>query len=267
MQLMELVDGVPAFSRRESLPFRSKLLVMQARAAFRVVVPEYNRSFIQQALWRIPSRPIVLPNKPIVGIDDSSVIDDKYLGVLERFKTESRKIILYQGVFSIDRNFLAIMDAVDQLGDEYALYLMGVRDDENGARIRAQAEGHKGVVPIPFVHSPQHLAFTRFGRIGLLPYRPGYGRESPLNALYCAPNKLWEYSRYGLPMLGSDVPGLTTLFASEGIGKTVDIDDADAIAVTIRSIEKDYEGYSSRSSAYFNSIDVVEIVRRILEGS
>lgn len=265
MQLMELIEDLPAITHRYSVPFKSRLAIKMARSAYRVVVPEYNRSFIQQAWWKIPKRPAVLPNKPIVRSDLLPAVDERYSSLFRIFENEKRKIILYQGGFADDRGFRGPIEAVEKLGNDYVLYLMGVRDDLDGDRIRLEAKDHSQVVLIPFVPAPQHLAFTHFGYIGLMPYRPSYETGlSPLNALYCAPNKLWEYARFSLPMIGSDVPGLTSIFESKGIGKTVDIDNADAIISAIRYIESDYKSFSERSRLFFDSVDVLKTVQEII---
>ena len=265
IQLMELAEYVPVATQSNKMP-HSNLVPELARRAHRVVVPEYNRSFIQQAWWDLPVRPAVLPNKPLV-VPDSPQIEGKYLPDLERMQSETRRILLYQGVFTADRNFSGFLSASDRLGDDFAFFLMGVRDDSNGAALREQVKNHPNVETLPFIPAPQHLAFTKFGGIGLLPYRPSPGRQSPLNALYCAPNKIWEYARFGLPMIGSEVPGLTSIFERGGIGITCDIDDPDAIVQAAQTINLDYDAFSCRSRAYYDSIDVVEIVRNILEGA
>lgn len=265
MQLMELAEYVPAITVRD-MPFHSSVVPDLARRAHRVVVPEYNRAFIQQAWWRLERLPAVLPNKSVLkasDLDDS--INKVDQGIYNRFKSEARKIILYQGVFSADRDFSKLIQAMDEIGDDYALYLMGVKNCER-ERIESLRDGRKNVVLIPFVPAPLHLAVTKFGHIGLLPYKPVYGRQSPLNALYCAPNKVWEYSKYGLPMIGSEVPGLVSLFAIHGLGVTCDIDNTDAVVRAVRQIERNYETYSDRSKQYFDSVDLAELVQKILDG-
>ena len=45
--------------------------------------------------------------------------------------------------------------------------------------------------------------------IGVLSYFPRSGSIGrTLNPLYCAPNKIFEYSKYGIPMISNDVPAL-----------------------------------------------------------
>lgn len=262
MQLMELAEYVPLFTRRD-MPLHSSVVPELARRAYRVVVPEYNRAFIQQAWWKLERTPAVLPNKSVPN--QSSAHFDNGSEIRDLFESEDRQILLYQGVFTPDRDFSQIVSAMDDLGNDYALYLMGVRDADR-ERLESLREGRGNVVLVPFVPAPRHLAYTKYGHIGLLPYKPSYGRESPLNALYCAPNKVWEYSKFGLPMVGSDVPGLTSLFNREGIGVTCDIDDSSAFIEAVRIIDSDYDRYSHQSSMYFESVDTAAIVQQILKG-
>lgn len=260
MQLMELAEYVPLFSRQD-MPLHSQVVVELARRAFHVVVPEFNRAFIQQAWWRIPKTPVVLPNKSVVPPSEGA--KDRYPEIRDAFEQEPRKIILYQGAFTPDRDFTACMDAIDLLGGDYALYLMGATEDDL-VRLDALRRGRRGIELLPFVPAPDHLAFTDYGRIGLLPYQPSYDQYSPLNALYCAPNKIWEYSYFGLPMIGSCMPALKTTFDATSIGITVDFGDPQAIAEAVVSVDANWDVMSKKSRAYFDSVDTAAIVNRIL---
>lgn len=262
MQLMELAEYVPLVTKRD-MPLHSTIVPKLARRAYRVVVPEYNRAFIQQAWWKLERTPAVLPNKSVPKF--STEDPGQYPNIQNTFSAETRKILLYQGVFTEDRNFTQIIAAMDVLGEEYALYLMGVKDGDRD-RMESVRDGRSNVVLIPFVPAPRHLAYTKYGYIGLLPYKPAQGRQSPLNALYCAPNKIWEYSCFGLPMIGSDVPGLASLFSGEGIGVTCDIEDSESFVSSVKRIDADYDTFANRSAHFFKSVDIPSIVQGILEG-
>lgn len=65
---------------------------------------------------------------------------------------------------------------------------------------------------LPYITAPYHLEVTSHAFIGILIYAPVYGTfTSPLNSIYCAPNKLYEFSHFGIPMIGNNIPGLNTL--------------------------------------------------------
>lgn len=263
MQLNELVEYVPLF-RMDASRLHSRQTVEMARHASCVVVPEYNRAYIQQAWWDLPQKPIVLPNKPYP--DDKDIIAALPSDVEAQIKSDDRKKLLYQGIFSSDRSLNSYAQAVAALGDDYALYVMGKPIDDAGKLWDTHlSEITNNYVNIGFIPAPNHLSVTPYGFIGLLPYKPSkFAHYSILNALYCAPNKIWEYSRYGLPMIGSDVPGLTYTFNSNGIGITTN-DNPSEIIDAVRAIECDYDNYKTRSSNYYYSIDVKAIIGTIID--
>lgn len=262
IQLSELVEYVPLLKGSDSrLHYRN--IEKLAKRASRVVVPEYNRAHIQQAYWNLPRLPKVLPNKPYPdsSINDIAVPND----MLETITSDNRKILLYQGVYTGDRSLEAYARAVNLLGDDYALYIMGAPLEPGMDWFRDLSRITDRVVDLGFIAAPNHLAVTPYGHIGLLPYKATkYSHFSVLNPLYCAPNKIWEYSRFGLPMIGSDVPGLSGAFRDGKMGFTID-GSPESIAEAVMRIDNDYDGFSTRSKKYYHSIDIKKIVAEILD--
>lgn len=51
--------------------------------------------------------------------------------------------------------------------------------------------------------------------IGVMSYSPHQKTHAGVvNALYCAPNKIFEYGKYGKPMIANDVPALKYILKS-----------------------------------------------------
>ena len=119
---------------------------------------------------------------------------------------------------------------------------------------------------IPFLPPPDHLRITRHADFGLLPYIPvGAFHYSPLNALYCAPNKIFEYAAFGIPMLGTRVPGLEIPFHQYQMGICCDR-KADSVGKALEILFQDYDIRSRNSRRYYDSVDLDQIVEReILE--
>ena len=65
-----------------------------ARSAWKVVVAEENRAYIQKVGWNLKRLPYVLPNKPY-HLDYDEITEDMKL-VINQMQQESRKIIIYQ---------------------------------------------------------------------------------------------------------------------------------------------------------------------------
>ena len=83
--------------------------------------------------------------------------------------------------------------------------------------------------------------------------------------MYCAPNKIWEYSGFGIPMLANDVPGLKYTVEANNAGICVDMSSVENIKNAIHGIDENYESYSKNSLAFFDSCKVDKIVSNILD--
>lgn len=117
-----------------------------------------------------------------------------------------------------------------------------------------------------FITPPDHLAVAKYAYIGLLPYVPSrnVGYCSELNALYCAPNKIYEYALCSLPMVGTDVLGLRYPFEKYDIGvccKHLEIED---IIEAIKYVEENHERMSRNCKTFFDDTDLDKIVEEII---
>ena len=91
------------------------------------------------------------------------------------------------------------------------------------------------------------------------------GGLSELNALYCAPNKIFEYSGYGIPMVGSDVLGLKLPFEKWNMGVCCRDNSEQSIYEAIDKVDKAHEEMSKNSRLFFESVDLDESVKNILK--
>ena len=255
MQLMELIEYMPQLP---GIPFLSFDIKKFALHAYKVVVPEYNRAHIQKTWWGLDKLPAILPNKPYY-LPDETTIPNEMKEIVHQMKEETRKILLYQGVFYEDRNLDIIAKAVEKLSDTYCLYIMG-RDTDYS---RTLLKKYSNIVKIPFFKPPHHLYITYNAQVGLMPYiakKTFY--FSVLNALYCAPNKIFEYAGCGLPMLGSRVPGIELPFFQYNIGKCYE-DNVDSVINCLNYIDVNYSIMRQNCFKYFESIDIDKIVKSI----
>lgn len=256
MQLMELTETI---KYHEKLPFKLNAEKI-ARNAVAVVVPEYNRAHITKAWWDLKDLPFVLPNKPYYGVsfEKNESVDDPHASEIIN-KLKNKKIILYQGILSIERPLDVIIRAVDRLGDDYAFVVMS-----GGENIYKNIES-KNYYFIPFVAPPSHLQITSNAFIGVLAYIPVKSEFSKLNVLYCAPNKTYEYGMFGIPMIGNDLPGLQYLFETKKCGKCFSEFNEERIIDAIRVVEENYTEMSHNAKEFYDGTNYNEILVRILE--
>lgn len=227
--------------------------------AIAVVVPEYNRAHITKVLWNLNNLPFILPNK--IYIKDSITKKNEIMHsseakeILEKIK--NRIIILYQGAIFLERNIKIFAQSIGRMGNMYAFVIMSGNLDQIDFNLPANC------YLINYIMPPYHLEVTSYASIGILTYTPEYGRNSPLNAIYCAPNKLYEYSLFGIPMLSNDVPALKFIFETNNCGISLQNPSYKSISQAIEKIIENYDYYSSNSRKFYEKTDVLSIVKEI----
>lgn len=258
MQLMEMVNYVPQFGNSNIFKFNIKTY---AQKALKVVVPEENRAHIIKAEWELNELPTVLPNKPY-DLSLNIELSENAKKIVETVEKEKRKIILYQGGFTKDRRFEEFAEAVDMLGEDYVFYLMGFQNEY----CREIIKKYPNVVYLGALNPPEHLVVAQYAHIGVLTYIPVKAAfYSELNALYCAPNKIYEYALCELPMIGTNVLGLKYPFEKYNIGRCCEKLTAEDICKTVKEIEKNYDIIKNNCKKFYQSVDLNSIMKGILQ--
>ena len=107
-----------------------------------------------------------------------------------------------------------------------------------------------------------------YADIALLPYHPGAVEGvkgfSAFNALYCAPNKIYEYAGKNIPMIGTDVPGLRLPFEKYNIGVCCRDLKPETIVEMVRYVDAHHEEMKKNLQLFYDSTDIDEIVDRIV---
>lgn len=261
MQLMELIDRYPLFKGSRVFDFPIDKF---AKKAWKVVVPEENRAYIQKTWWELSKTPSVLPNKPYRICTTNTYEDMKE--VIYKVANENRKIIMYLGVLTNDRNLENFAKAIKMLNEEYTIYVVGKVLDDYKTKMDQFLKEYPFVEYLGYYPAPKHLEFLKYSYMGLLPYKPEKGHvcQSELNALYCAPNKIYEYSAFGVPMLGSDVMGLKYPFEKYNMGICCNENSVESIVEGIKAIEKNHSTMSNNCKAFYESINLDELVEKII---
>lgn len=257
LQLMELTEKLYYHHR---IKFFKLDEVQIGNNAMAVVVPEYNRAHIVKAWWNLEKCPFILPNSPhlVTSIEKNADIKDvEAKKIIDSLA--DKKIILYQGILNEERPLDVFIRAVDRLGDEYAFVIMS-----NSENIYSNMKCNNFYF-IPFVSPPAHLEITSHAYIGVLSYIPFRNSFSVLNAVYCAPNKLYEYAMFGIPMIGNDIPGLRFVFETSGLGYCISDFVEENVISAIKKIELNYEFYGKNSANFYCSMDLEQHLKKILE--
>ena len=224
---------------------------------------EYNRAHILKAEKDIPILPFVLPNKPYRHPRERNLpIQDRCAAAIVQ-NWKGKRVFLYQGALQNDRGELFVLiESLCRLFPDVIVAVMGLETEA----VKKCRQKYANFSYVPHVTPPSHLEVTSHADVGIAFYQGGSVHGlSPLNPVYCAPNKVFEYSGFGMPILCNDIPGLrySIGYKESGIclGEFKDDDISDAVGKLI----KDYESYSLNASRLFESVDVVAIINNILE--
>ena len=140
-------------------------------------------------------------------------------------------LVLYQGGFSVGRGLETVIAAVAEFPERAHLVMMGYGPMELSLCELAESQGVSDRVTfIEAVPPQQLLSTTATATIGLVPYQP----VSTNNRL-ALPNKIFEYTTVGLPVVVSDIPELARI-ANEGAGLTYDSFDPSDLARAVSEI-------------------------------
>lgn len=222
---------------------------------------EYNRAHILKAWFGLKDLPYIIPNKPLMEqrMKCRLFVNDAYA----RKKIEiyaDKKIILYQGIIGKERPLKPFIDAVQMLDDTYVLVVMSSDINEI-----AEYESER-VCLIPYINPPQHLEVTSWAHIGILIYcSETDSAVSPLNSIYCAPNKLYEYSMFGIPMIGNDIPGLKYTIEYNNMGKCFKSLEPNEIVQSIKEIEQNYSTYHENSKRFYEQTDTEKNINKVVD--
>lgn len=222
-----------------------------------VLVNEYNRALLYQCWYAMQARPVVVPNKPYSLIEEKICANvlNKYGEIINPLK--NKKIILYQGGIKHIRMLDRIALAIKIINEDYHLLVVG--PEQESGLINELKNITPDITHIGFIPSPEYLAFCRIAHLGYVTYEP-----NSLNNIYCAPNKIFEYAAFGLPMIANDIPGLRYTIGVSGACELVDPTEVNSIVNGIKKIENNYSKYKENSISFYNSVDNKKTLSEVL---
>lgn len=230
-----------------------------------IVECEYNRAHIFKVEMGLERLPFVLPNKPHLHprMRNLRISDETARKVVDTWG--DRRVILYQGGVQSDRGALALL--IESLCRAFPSAIIAVMGRKTPIVDRLLAT-YSNFSYVPFVSPPHHLEVTSHADVGLAFYEGGsvYGL-SPLNPVYCAPNKIYEYAGFGIPLLCNDIPGLYYSVGISGAGECLSRFDVEAVKDSCKRIFDDYESYQARAVSFFEAVDLKQRVTDVLQAS
>ena len=241
--------------------FYARHIEYAAKHADFVVVPEYCRAHIMQSRYSLKQVPIVLPNKSDIDFEGMMLSEkgQKAVGKIHELHAKGNKVLIYMGGIGPERPLEALLSAIKETKNCKLVVLGG----SSGYLQKLLDDYSDVLIYLGRFNPPEHLAVARFADVGVLNY-VSINQTQGLNALFCAPNKIFEYTGLGLPVIANDIPGLRFSVLSSGCGELVDYQDTKSVLKAVNAIFDNYSVYSEAAKKYYDSVDIDSIVHEIV---
>jgi len=210
---------------------------MLIRRVDRVIAVSDERARIMKEEYRVEQMPAVIINCPSGRTIRAS---HKLRDFVGSRGAGNVKIALYQGGMIQNRCLENIVRAVEYLHAGIVIVFLGYGE------LRDELESlaaHEGMADRVFFHdavpASELLSYTVSADIGIVIYK-----NTCRNNYYCAPTKLYEYIIAGIPVVGSDFPGISPVVNRYEIGSLFDPEDVRSIADAINNVLGDKAGYT-----------------------
>lgn len=225
-----------------------------------LVVPEYNRAWILKSILNLAELPFVVANKPCRELLETGLnVPDSIREMLRLIG--NKPIFLYQGSLASDRgDVIKILETIAKHRPEYAVVLLSRKTVESD---RLMAD-YSNVYYHPFIPAPHHLAVTSYATVGIAIYSGVGSMTGQLNAIYCAPNKIYEYAAFGVPTLGNNIPGLKYTVETSGAGLCCSI-DKESILCSADKLVKEHKWFSANASKFYESCNLSSQISNVLK--
>lgn len=181
-------------------------------------------------------RPLVLYNTPAFSAADRATGDvrsdcgigpDTWLGVYVGAVGPGRGVeTLLEGLARVPGAHLAMVGSRRPQWDELI--------DRMAAGLGLDGRLHR-LPAVPPQHVVSYIASADFGIYTM--------QDTCLNHRYAMPNKIFEMTFAGLPIVGPDLPGIRAYIDEAGVGFCVDPDDPEAIAAGIRRMAAEWRQF------------------------
>lgn len=171
------------------------------------------------------------------------------------------KIVLYQGGLMAGRGLDVCVRAVQHLPEDVHLVFIGKGRQQDDLKSLAEELGVGDRVHWLSAVEPGDLPrYTAGADLGVIPYQP-----VSMNNRLALPNKVFEYTGAGIPLVASDLPEIRRIIDSTGCGATYNPFDPEDLAAAVGSVLCE-ELYSDcrQSAARFGRENTWEQEREVL---
>lgn len=204
--------------KEEKVDFRTKLFFFLEKISIHsfdlIIAANDERARMMKEYYGLAVQPEVVRNIPDVKISHDLFSKDQLEENFQVLKNSSSSIYIYQGVVTPIRRIDLLVGEIAKIENAIVLIVGGgsesyIQELKNGFKEKGLENVHfLGKVDLKTLYSLLNIS-----DFGLISYS-----DANLNNKYCAPNKLYEYSQFQLPMITTGQEIFHTTFKNFKIG-------------------------------------------------
>lgn len=201
---------------------------------FADMVMTVNESIAREMVRRYGIRsPEIILNAPSCEFNQIPLFKTDLLRQYCNIPQEMRILLFQGGMVKETRNLEELIAAMGLMERrDVALVLMGPAEEATLKDLQQIALSYNVLNRSVYFHKSVSqkdlLAYTASADAGIIPYP-----AIDLNTYLCTPNKLFEFTVAGVPILSNDLPELNRFISGQGIGMNLPMNNAHQIAKAI----------------------------------
>lgn len=213
-----IYDAHELFIKQKSIKLRfydNLLYSIEGRAiksSDLVICAHEKRSEIMKSYHQLSTSPVVIRNiSYFTGINNQ--IPQEVFEQCKDFFDIPAFFVVYAGGMLYGRKLELLIDAIDKLGPEYKLLLVGNGPAYESLKEKIDCLNNLNIKIITAVPYANLASILKKADAGYMFYP-----TDTINNLYCAPNKIFEYASVGLPIISNLNPNVKQDIDQSNIG-------------------------------------------------
>jgi glycosyltransferase involved in cell wall biosynthesis len=279
----KLIGAVPVYDAHEliipepsiQMTLKERLFYLCERFSIRkyriVIAANKQRAQLMKNHYKLTVIPIIVRNITKVTYNESSINEILAQYPLLR-KKEGDFHIVYMGDINLSRGLGSLVNAIHLLPDNYKLILIGVGPDLAAIKISAANRRSNQLLIVGSVPNVDIQNVIATGDVGIVVYS-----MVGLNNIHCSPNKIFEYTQAGLPVITTSQAPLKEMIEKYGVGLVVGSDSpltatsyADAMHFVTSNLKKyknNIPNFLQHHRFEVEQINLLDAVMPLLNGS
>ncbi|HLO79808.1 MAG TPA: hypothetical protein VK166_02550 [Chitinophagaceae bacterium] len=263
LEILDTAYGKPTKYLKKIKQVERDLMIKQVDHV--VIQDEHRRQFLERTLGYSLAHYSYLPNS--VKKDDRTCAKGKYFHELFGFEND-QKILLSAGMISESVCSLDVSRALGSWTTKLPVKVVfheRIEITENAAyyeRVKAMGKGKVFLSLKPLPYQELYKIFSS-ADIGLAIYSKNHGDN--FGIIGSASGKLFQYIKFGMPVIASDLPGLKEIVEAYRLG--VVVDSPEQIPSAVELIMGNYEQFSNNArTAFEENLNMDLFLETVYEG-